>query len=381
MKCDEGIVTDIMGLWERVREALFPARLSEYKADFERENYRSLKFVLFAGIVVSGCSLLVQLVLHTTTERGNLIGFLGILVFSLAMFLSYNHEVRNNPTLALYIWVTALLFCSVILGTSFSPNTETFVFIILLLVLPLLISDAWGHIIIYVGLSATFFLVMSFITKDRAIFEKDLLHTIIVSLITIILSRRFVSDNLIKLETSNKAETKAEHDGLTGIYNRRGGEQMIREYLANGVTGSFLIMDVDDFKFVNDHYGHAMGDEVLKKVALTLSRHFRESDVVMRMGGDEFIVYAIGMADIRHVENKLISLCEDMRKIVLDEKTGTHISVSIGCAVNLGSYTDYDALSAAADKLLYRTKTEGKDGYRCSDADQKKTAAPPAEDL
>ena len=371
-KNDEGIAIGIMGLWERIREALFPARLSEYKADFERENYRSLKFVLLTGITVSIMSLLFQLAHNSTTELGNLLGFLAVLVFSAAMFLSYNREVRANPTAALYIWISLLLFCSIIFGTSFSQNSETFVFIILLLVLPLLIFDAWGRIIIYVGINVAIFLFMDFLTKNETLFEKDLLHTIIAALITIILSRRFVSDNLIKLETSNNAETKAEHDGLTGIYNRRGGEQLIREHLANGVPGSFLIVDVDDFKFVNDHYGHAKGDEILKTVASTLSKHFRESDVVMRMGGDEFIIYAIGMADIRHVENKLISLCEDMRKIVLDEKTGTHISVSIGCAVNLGSYTDYDALSAAADKLLYLTKSEGKDGYRCSDADQKK---------
>ena len=372
IKNDEGIAIGIMGLWERIREALFPARLSEYKADFGRENYRSLKFVLFAGIIVSIMSLLFQLAHNSTTELGNLLGFLGVLVFSSAMFLSYNREVRANPTAALYIWISLLLFCSIIFGTSFSQNSETFVFIILLVVLPLLIFDAWGRIIIYVGINVAFFLFMDFLTKNETLFEKDLLHTIIAALITIILSRRFVSDNLIKLETSNNAETKAEHDGLTGIYNRRGGEQLIREHLANGVPGSFLIVDVDDFKFVNDHYGHAKGDEILKTVASTLSKHFRESDVVMRMGGDEFIIYAIGMADIRHVENKLISLCEDIRKITVDEKNGVHVSVSIGCAVNLGSYTDYDSLYAAADKLLYLTKSEGKDGYTCSDADQKK---------
>jgi diguanylate cyclase (GGDEF)-like protein len=137
------------------------------------------------------------------------------------------------------------------------------------------------------------------------------------------------------------------------------------------MPGAFAIIDVDDFKHVNDTYGHAAGDEVLKKVAATLQTSFRESDVVMRMGGDEFVVYAVGMADIRNVEGKLEQLKAQMHKIILDDQGRDYVTTSVGCIINLGSYPDYEAISQEADKLLYSVKIEGKDNFKCSDKEYK----------
>ena len=100
-----------------------------------------------------------------------------------------------------------------------------------------------------------------------------------------------------------------------------------------------------------------------------LQAAFRETDVVMRMGGDEFIVYAINMADINHVENKLRDLIRSVHMVITDEEKHEFITVSIGCIINLGSYPNYEALSSAADKLLYSVKGSGKDSFLCSDMD------------
>ena len=168
------------------------------------------------------------------------------------------------------------------------------------------------------------------------------------------------------MENSYTATDKADHDALTGVYNRRGGEHLISNYVANGVTGAFMLVDIDDFKYINDHYGHAAGDETLKQIASCLQENFRETDVVMRMGGDEFIVYAVGMADLNHVVSRLENTKASLHQIHPDPTGAGHVSASIGCVINLGSYPDYDTLSAAADKLLYLVKEEGKDNFKCS---------------
>jgi diguanylate cyclase (GGDEF)-like protein len=86
----------------------------------------------------------------------------------------------------------------------------------------------------------------------------------------------------------------AQIDSLTDILNRRGLERELKRSLAHvkryGVSAALIYLDLDGFKRVNDRYGHAAGDAVLKAVAMVLDRHSRESDVVARVGGDEFVL-------------------------------------------------------------------------------------------
>lgn len=87
---------------------------------------------------------------------------------------------------------------------------------------------------------------------------------------------------------------RAQIDPLTDILNRRGLDRELKRSLAHvkryGASVALVYVDLDDFKRINDHHGHAAGDAVLKAVAMVLGRHIRESDVVARLGGDEFVV-------------------------------------------------------------------------------------------
>ena len=86
----------------------------------------------------------------------------------------------------------------------------------------------------------------------------------------------------------------AEHDALTGLFNRRRFEEELDRHIAHGrrygMGGALLLLDLDDFKRVNDEFGHRAGDRVLTAVAVVLSHRLRESDIVARFGGDEFAV-------------------------------------------------------------------------------------------
>ena len=85
----------------------------------------------------------------------------------------------------------------------------------------------------------------------------------------------------------------AQTDGLTGVLNKRTAEALINEILEQRPheKGTFIILDVDKFKEVNDHYGHAVGDIVLSTLGQTLRNYFRENDIIGRIGGDEFVIY------------------------------------------------------------------------------------------
>lgn len=121
-----------------------------------------------------------------------------------------------------------------------------------------------------------------------------------------------------------------------------------------------IVLDVDDFKSVNDNYGHDTGDKVLKKVASTLLDHFRSDDYVCRIGGDEFVVFMV------HAENRFEELIknkvEHINMMLADTADGLP-AVSVSAGVSHGSNAaEPSELFNQADQAMYITKREGKKG-------------------
>ncbi|MDR0935331.1 MAG: GGDEF domain-containing protein [Oscillospiraceae bacterium] len=174
--------------------------------------------------------------------------------------------------------------------------------------------------------------------------------------------------NFEYVENLRAATRSAETDPLTGLYNRRAFEQRVNAILnstyESGEVHAFAIIDFDYFKNVNDSYGHKMGDVALATLADTLRRSFRTSDIVARIGGDEFTIFcsAVGEKDI--AERKFCDLLEVWRKTMFDYediKFSTTLSVGISLAPFDGK--EYSELYEKADSALYRTKENGRNDY------------------
>ena len=121
-----------------------------------------------------------------------------------------------------------------------------------------------------------------------------------------------------------------------------------------------MVIDVDDFKDVNDSHGHDMGDKILMKVANALSTSFRSNDVICRMGGDEFIVIMMNVPSERTdiIEARVQNLFSKLK----EEDGLPNVTVSIGVAFN-DYEDDLDDLLKKADKALYKAKGRGKDTF------------------
>lgn len=161
------------------------------------------------------------------------------------------------------------------------------------------------------------------------------------------------------LKHSNDLRRKAEHDHLTGLYNREVFERLLKAYQSEPIA--LLIVDLDYFKEVNDHYGHDGGDKMLQKLADRLSRTFRSTDFPCRIGGDEF---AIIMTD---TTPDLAPVISAKVKILAEELADTSdglpaATLSIGIAFNDGT-TDPETLFKQADAALYQTKEAGRNGH------------------
>lgn len=156
---------------------------------------------------------------------------------------------------------------------------------------------------------------------------------------------------------------RADRDSLTGLLNRSAGSQSIRHELAqaseNGATGAFLIFDLDDFKQVNDQYGHLAGDKALIACARHLSRSFRADDIVCRWGGDEFVVYCNGIKG-KAAESKAVELCAEHRTVDLPDGQMLKLGITAGIALVPEDGFELTELYRRADGALYEAKGRGK---------------------
>ena len=157
-------------------------------------------------------------------------------------------------------------------------------------------------------------------------------------------------------------KTLSETDSLSQLSNRYYGEKLIDEMLAKKQAGTFAIIDLDDFKHINDTYGHMAGDEAIVKFAKTLKDNLREDDIVMRLGGDEFAVYSTHSQNKEDGEKAVKNLFARVNSIRLDAAGDNFvIRASVGVAHYDGvSDATFDSLYHLADQKLYEAKA--KDG-------------------
>ena len=156
-----------------------------------------------------------------------------------------------------------------------------------------------------------------------------------------------------------KLTFKASHDELTGVYNRAGYESLLSSLDLQ--TTYMILFDVDNFKHINDTYGHEVGDQVLVKIAGALKKHFRSDDHICRVGGDEFVVF---MVNAEKKNKDLIRRKIEQINQTLESTDDGLPKSSISVGVAHGSeVTDVKALFEIADDAMYAAKKNGKHGF------------------
>ncbi len=168
-----------------------------------------------------------------------------------------------------------------------------------------------------------------------------------------------------------QARTESERDGLTGVYNRRSFDRFLSNLMAKNMTAeqpvTLLMVDIDDFKRLNDSFGHPAGDSVLAAVARKCRQSIRSQDFLARYGGEEFAIVLPG-AGLRDAVKKGRQICEAISstRYVLEDagcQAPIALSVSIGVSACTGADTPV-ALVGRADKALYHAKVCGKNCVR-----------------
>ena len=148
----------------------------------------------------------------------------------------------------------------------------------------------------------------------------------------------------------------ASHDALTGLLNRRSYELLLDQAVSRarryGWPFALVVLDLDDFKVVNDRYGHAAGDAALRAVGTELRAALRSGDVAARLGGDEFALLVVGVENVASLSPLLGRLKRALERAVPE----TTVGFSVGVACFPSDTDDPDALTGLADERLYAAK-------------------------
>ena len=234
--------------------------------------------------------------------------------------------------------------------------------------------------VLFVGLAVLGFVALPLTQHDPVLLASGRISALVIPLValmfsilswrkntvTILLSRSLAQANATLAAKQVELERLAWHDGLTGLCNRtefmrRANQELLRALRHQHPT-SFLLLDLDHFKRVNDHYGHPTGDAVLRHVADLLTQSVRSTDLVARLGGEEFIVLLpqTGL-------DAALQCAEKLRFAVQNQPLSTEVDGPLFITVSLGvvdvphdSGADMTAAYAAIDRALYRAKEGGR---------------------
>ncbi|MBO5486617.1 MAG: diguanylate cyclase [Eubacterium sp.] len=158
-------------------------------------------------------------------------------------------------------------------------------------------------------------------------------------------------------------KNKSFQDALTGLWNRVYTEETVNNLISQGIPGTLMMIDLDNFKAINDNYGHIAGDHTLQMFADTLRKFSGEEDILCRIGGDEFIVYIKDVTDKNEIGSRAADIILDLCHKLEECKFETNCSVSIGIAQFPEDGKEFNKLYNCADKALYYVKQNGKNAY------------------
>ncbi len=159
---------------------------------------------------------------------------------------------------------------------------------------------------------------------------------------------------------------KAERDSLTGLYNKGTVQSMIEKYMENegaNINGALFVIDVDNFKSINDNLGHLAGDSALSAISSMFSEIFYENSIIGRIGGDEFIIFLKNINSEEFLYKKADELVRKFRLDFVGEAQNFKMSGSIGIAKYPQYGRSFKELFINADKAVYLAKNNGKDNY------------------
>lgn len=289
--------------------------------------------------------------------------FIGVLVLFWSLIPHSDEGMRGNGWRLPFM--TALFYLyTVVYYTVIVPQHNPALLCACLSVLPVLTVDYYWRCALpgMVAVAAYIPLALLYCPPDEC--WLNIMHVTLALVLGVTMAHHSLTVRVSELVLRERLLGQRDTDGLTKVMNRRAAEERIRAVLAQSHTTSVMIMlDVDNFKRINDQYGHTYGDHVLEELSAVLRSSFRSSDIISRLGGDEFMVFAVAVPDEKWAQERAADVLKKLSQAELLGKGPARVSVSMGIVLTPKYGTGFDELYRKADHALYAAKRQGKNCY------------------
>ncbi len=258
----------------------------------------------------------------------------------------------------------ALLLVFIAISVFPYPDTPQIYVTLCFMLMPVTLIQRPRVLLIIYALSEALFLLLVVKFKTTSCAQQDIFNSIASLLFSLIVmnttNRLRQRDYRARMEFKRLSVT----DQLTGLLNKASFEAQCRAYLdlrRKDERCALMIIDIDDFKAINDTYGHHNGDLLLHAMGELINGTFRQSDIKGRVGGDEFGVMLAGAPGPNEIRRRLAGLQRSLLE-VSGENVALHATCSIGVIITDKVHVDYNAMFSAADAAMYEVKGQTKNG-------------------
>ena len=328
----------------------------KFREAVDSSNRSMLKVLSVVGIIVG-----VAVGIHRVILKPNVVGILltALLLYAAircALIVYSGEKERWRILFSGYFLSAALYFLSIFAARA--DGTDAYWVGVQMGLCGFLLDYATGPVILQ---TLCFMLLMVVKYSFGGAFSTMDLTTEVVFLLLgltsmYIMNRTRVAMILSREETKLQADT----DLLTGLTIRKAAEDEIEHHLECSTESSVLILlDLDKFKSVNDLIGHQMGDRVLIEVASDLRHMFRTTDVISRLGGDEYIIYMKGVPEEEWARMRAEQVVDTIRRKIRTGDVEVNISASVGYVMSASVNRTYSEMYRAADLAMYVAKSSG----------------------
>ena len=336
----------------------------ELKKDAYESNFVVWRILHVLMIVVFGMLFINSLV--NATMKPNLLFYLAAFCYSTLSSVLFIFVFKKDSLIAqLYIYLSiSLLFVFGAFITTHKPDDMSVTFIVLLIITPMFMIDKPYFMSIVLVIASIIFLVWMKGVKTDEAWEGDFVNTITFCAVGIFLHIISNSIRIREFVLTRKISIQKDLDDLTGLMNKGALTRNINAFLKTSVNkGILFVLDVDDFKSVNDIFGHDIGDDILRQIGEYLANKFTHTKIIGRFGGDEFIVFFEGSDDLAFASNIAREVTSDIRKYIKTPNPDQVINATIGIAIYKGDENNYSEIFKKADIALYNAKNGHKKDF------------------
>lgn len=347
-----------------------------FYSGIEKEEYEAVKKdayisnyavwrILHCVMVAAFCFLYISSLFSDLLESNRFFYMLALIysIFACSLFFILKKD-SLIAQLIIYLSIS-LLFIFSCLITQNKPEIPATTFIALLLIAPMFMIDKPFFMTFELISASCLFLVWMYYVKPYEIWEMDMVNVIIFTVVGVILNIIANSIRIKEFVLTRKINIQKDTDELTGLKNKGALTREINAFLDNesAYEGIMMLMDVDQFKSINDTYGHDVGDIVVASLGSILKNKFDKGEITGRFGGDEFIVFIKDTDDREYARKTAESIIASASQINALPDTGKKVSVSIGIAIYKGYENNYSELFKKADIAMYRSKADPENRY------------------